>query len=120
MKKNINFRDIKVLVVELLMPSLKSLKRKGTRLDKTNIDLLEKNLRELSSTFGKKISEKEWKLTPKEIKICDLIRNGLGNKEMAGLLNTSLRTIESHRNNIRKKLGISGKAVNLTTYLQFF
>jgi len=89
-------------------------------LDRGHIDVLEKNLKELNSTFGRKISEKEWNLTPKEIKICDLIRNGLGNKEIAGLLNTSVRTIESHRNNIRKKLGISGKAVNLTTYLQFF
>jgi len=73
-EKNKVKENIMSNVDELLMPSLKSLKRKGTRLDKTNIDLLEKNLRELSSTFGKRISEKEWKLTPKEIKICDLIR----------------------------------------------
>jgi len=119
-EKNKIKENITANVDELLMPSLKSLKRKGTRLDRRHIDLLEKNLRELSSTFGKKISEKKWNLTPKEIKICNLIRNGLSNKEIAGLFNTSLRTIESHRNNIRKKLGISGKAVNLTTYLQFF
>jgi len=119
-EKNKIKENITANVDQVLMPSLKNLKRKGTRLDRGHIDVMEKNLKELSSTFGKKISEKEWNLTPKEIKICDLIRKGLSNKEIASLFNTSLRTIESHRNNIRKKFSISGKAINLTTYLQFF
>jgi len=54
-EKNKIKENITSNVDQLLMPSLKSLQRKGTRLDKKYIDLLEKNLRELSSTFGRKI-----------------------------------------------------------------
>ena len=58
-------------------------------------------------------------LTQKEITICNMIKNDLSSKQISEALHVSIRTIETHRNSIRKKLNISRKDVNLTTYLKF-
>lgn len=46
-------------------------------------------------------------LTPTELKICSLLKIGLSSKDIANVLFSSVRTIETHRNTIRKKLGIA-------------
>ncbi len=107
-------------VEELLLPALGKLRRKGSALDNKHIDLLEKSALQLTSGFGMRVSERRWKLTPREIEICSMIKNGLSSKEIAELINVSSRTIEIHRNNIRKKMGLSSKKINLTSYLQSF
>ena len=100
----------------VLIPTLKKMKLKG--ISKKYVELLTNNLEDLTSSFGKKISEKNANLTSREIEICDLIKNGLTNKQMADLLNVSLATVERHRANIRRKLGITNKEVNLTSFLK--
>ena len=105
-------------VEEVLLPALKKLKRKGTRLDKKYIDILEKNLMDLTSSFGIKVSDQHLKLSPREVEIANLIKNGVGSKEIADMLFISNKTVETHRNRIRKKLGITKKDVNLTSYLK--
>ena len=116
-KKKIN-DDFHLNVEEVLLPALKKLRRKGTRLDKKYIDALEQNLKDLTSSFGTSVSEKQLKLSPREVEVANLIKNGLSSKEICQMLNISFKTIETHRNKIRKKLGIINKEVNLTTYLQ--
>ncbi len=116
MEKNKIKDDILANVDEVLMPILKKLKLKGASRKYTN--LLRQNLEDLTSAFGRKISEKRLKLSPREIEICDMIKNGLSSKEISGLLAVSPQTVEKHRKNIREKLGISNKGVNLTTFLQ--
>lgn len=110
--------DISLNVEEVLLPALKKMRRKGTRLDKQYIDVLEKTLKELTSSFGTSVSEKKLKLSPREVEIANLIKNGVSSKEICDMLNISFKTVETHRNKIRKKLGIIKKDVNLTTYLQ--
>lgn len=105
-------------VEQVLIPALKKIKRKGTRLDKKYIDILENNLKDLTSTFGIQVSEKQLKLSPREVEIANLIKNGVSSKEIVDMLNISSKTVETHRNRIRNKLGITNKDVNLTTYLQ--
>ena len=80
--------------------------------------MLESNLTDLTSSFGQKISDKTLLLTPREIEICNLIKNGISNKEISEILHISLETTETHRSNIRRKLGIANKSVNLAVYLQ--
>lgn len=100
----------------LLLPILQKLRLKGE--SRKYINLLRKSLQELTSSFGAKLTKKEAKLTSREIEICNMIKNGLASKEIADLLNISLRTIEKHRTNIRKKLGITKKEANLTSFLK--
>ncbi len=105
-------------VEEVLIPALKKMRRKGTKLDKKYIDILEQNLKDLTSSFGIRVSEDHFKLSPREVEIANLIKNGVSSKEIVGMLNISFKTVETHRNRIRKKLGLVSKDINLTTYLQ--
>jgi len=81
------------------------------------VDLLQYHLRKLTSSFGSKITEKNLKLTPREIEICKMIKGGLTSKDISNLLSISFRTVEKHRRNIRKKIGISNKNINLSSFL---
>lgn len=56
------------------------------------------------------------KLTPTELKVCALLKVNLANKEIANLLSISLRSIESHRYSIRKKMELAGE-ISLAAYL---
>jgi len=100
----------------LLLPIIQKLKLTGE--SRKYVQLLQKNLQELTSSFGTKLTEKGAKLTSREIEVCDMIKNGLTSKEIAGLLNISLRTVETHRIKIRNKLGIINKDLNLSSFLK--
>ncbi len=103
-------------VENLLMPIIQKLELKGESY--YYLQLLRNNLRELTTSFGAKLSDQKSNLTPKEIEICNMIRNGLTNKEISTILNVSSRTTEKHRANIRKKLGIINKDFNLFSFLR--
>jgi PAS domain S-box-containing protein len=57
------------------------------------------------------------KLTKSEIHVCQMIQSGSSSKDIAEALNISAETVQTHRKNIRKKLGLSGKDINLFAYL---
>ena len=100
----------------LLLPIIQKLRLTGE--SRKYVQLLRKNLQELTSSFGTKLTERRAKLTSREIEICNMVRNGLTSKEIASLLNISSLTIEKHRINIRRKLGIINKDINLTSFLK--
>jgi PAS domain S-box-containing protein len=105
-------------IKELVMTYLEKLKR-GCLSDRqrTYLNILESNLKDIVSPFARNLSINHWGLTHKEIEVANLIKYGMTTKEIAALLNLSIRTIESHRKNIRNKLGITKKNSNLRTYL---
>lgn len=78
---------------------------------------IEANLFDIVSAFSRQLTSKYTKLTPREIQVATLIKEGRDSKEIAGLLDLSLPTIEFHRNNLRKKLKIRNEKVNLRSYL---
>jgi PAS domain S-box-containing protein len=76
-----------------------------------------KALEDIASSFGQKVTNLRVKLSPREIEVCNLVKNGLSNKEIAHLLDIALHTVEKHRRMSRKKLGLTHKGINLHTYL---
>ena len=114
--KNKTKEDIAINVEEFIMPVLKKLKIKGA--SSKYVKLLEHHLKELTSSFGSKITQRSARLTPREIEICNMIKGNLASKDISELLNVSRQTIEKHRKNARKKLGLSHKKANLASYLQ--
>ena len=100
---------------KLLLPLINKLRNKSK--DTKTFDLLESNIRDLTSEFGGKISNKSLKLSPKELELCNLIKNGFESKEIAALHGISKKTVDTHRRNIRHKLGIANSEINLTVYL---
>jgi len=104
---------------QIIMPIVKRCKIKGGASRKF-LDLIEKNLQEITTSFGYRVSDKSFNLTPKEIEICNLVKTGLTTKEISRLLNISSLTIDKHRKNIRKKLGLVSKNINLVSFLQSF
>jgi PAS domain S-box-containing protein len=105
-------------VKELVVPYLERM-RTG-RLDynqKVYLNIIESNLNDIISAFMPGLPIKYLSLTPTEIQIADLVKQGRSSKDIAKVLNLSRRTIESHRDNIRGKLGIKKMKVNLRSYL---
>jgi DNA-binding CsgD family transcriptional regulator len=56
-------------------------------------------------------------LTPKEIQVASMVREGASTKAIAATLSLSPETISIHRKNIRSKLGLNSKSDNLRSYL---
>ena len=81
------------------------------------LNILESNLKDITSPFAHKFFSKYFRLTPAEIKIAHLVKDGKTTKQIAKLLNLSFRTVESHRQNIRMKLGVRNIKVNLRSRL---
>jgi DNA-binding CsgD family transcriptional regulator len=105
-------------VKELVVPYLKKLRKSGLNdRQKTLTDILDSNLNGIISPFLFTLSAKYASLTPKEIRVANLVRDGKTTKEIARLLISSTDTIDFHRKNIRKKLGLQNTKSNLRSYL---
>ena len=105
-------------VIKLVFPYLK--KVKAGQLDNKQINSLtaaESNLKNITSAFSHKLSLKNSFLTPTEIQIANLLKEGKSSKEIAELTSSQTSTIDFHRRNLRKKLGIRNKSINLKSYL---
>jgi PAS domain S-box-containing protein len=103
---------------ELIFPYLVKLNNgKLPDKEKAFVNIIESNLKNIMSPFARSLSSKYLGLTPSEIQIANLIKQGKTTKDIAELSNLSPRTIEFHRDNIRTKLGIKNKKVNLRTHL---
>jgi len=103
---------------KLLIPNIDKLKNgKLNNKQDSIVKILESNINNMISPFSYSLSLKHLNLNPAEIQIADFIRQGKSTKEIADLFNLSIRTIEFHRQNIRKKLGLKLKSLNLRTHL---
>jgi DNA-binding NarL/FixJ family response regulator len=84
----------------------------------TYLTILESHMREIISPFTKRLSDKYLGLTPLEVQVAGLIKEGKTTKEIAESLVVSVNTVSAHRFHIRKKLGLNYRKVNLRVYLK--
>lgn len=105
-------------VRELVMPYVsKLIESKLKERQQVYVEIIKSNLDEIITPFIQRMSFEMLKLTPAEIQIANLIKQGKSSKEIADVLSLSPRTIDFHRDNIRKKFNINKKKINLRTYL---
>jgi DNA-binding CsgD family transcriptional regulator len=78
--------------------------------------LFEQHFDRVHENFLKRIKEIHPGLTPKDLKICAYLRMNLSSKEIAPLLNISVRGVEISRYRLRKKLSLE-RDDNLIEYL---
>ncbi len=105
-------------VQQLVKPMVEKLKMTNVSTRQANIlKALESNLEEITSPFLNSLDTKYFKLTPMEMQVANHVKSGLSNKEIAELLGVSEGTVTIHRHNLRKKLGILKKKINLRTHL---
>ena len=105
-------------IKELVVNYIEKLKYSGLNSrQKTYVDIISSNLNDIVSPFLRRLSNQYFSLTPTEIRIAKLIKQGKTSKEIAELFNLSPRTIEFHRDNIRGKMGLKNRKTNLRTYL---
>jgi len=107
-------------VRELILPLVDRIRAQSSREGREAcLKALESNLKSITSSFVRNMSLKSRRLTPKELHVANLVKEGKSTKEIAGMLNLSTRSVEFHRDNLRKKLGIKNKKENLQSILQF-
>jgi len=106
---------------ELVLPYVTKLKNTGLN-DRQEIfaDIIQSNTEEIISPFAHKLSLKYTSLTPAEIRVANLVKRGIKTKKIAKMFGVSVKTIESHRESIREKLGIKKKKANLRSLLLSF
>jgi DNA-binding CsgD family transcriptional regulator len=79
-------------------------------------DKFEVHFDQVHEDFMKKLRNNYPELTPKDLRLCAYLRMNLSSKEIAPLLNISIRGVEISRYRLRKKLYLSRDA-NLTDFM---
>ncbi|MBN2059625.1 MAG: PAS domain S-box protein [Deltaproteobacteria bacterium] len=106
---------------ELVLPYMEKIKGAGLSSTQSSfVSIIEKHLNEIVSTFLLKMERKHPGLTPREVQIASLVKNGHTTKEISKILNIEMTTINNHRNSLRRKMGLKGKDTNLRSYLSSF
>jgi DNA-binding CsgD family transcriptional regulator len=101
-----------------VLPFIERLKQTGlTDTQSTFTGIIETNLKDITAPFSPKLSPRYMTLTPNEIHVVNLVKQGKRTREIADLLDRTYGTVGSRRCHIRKKIGIRGKKANLRTQL---
>jgi PAS domain S-box-containing protein len=105
-------------VKKLVLPYLEKLK--NLKLDKNqlvHVEIIEAHLNDIISPFLRNLTSAYLNLTPREIEVASLVKEGKTTKEITELLNISATAVDFHRKNLRSKFGIKSKKTNLRSYL---
>ena len=105
-------------VDRLVLPYIEKLLQ-GRLSDKhrTLAEIADNNLRDIISPFLRTLSSLGLLLTPQEIEVANLVRNGRSSKEIADIMGLSVAGIDFHRKRLRQKLGLANTKKNLRSFL---
>jgi DNA-binding CsgD family transcriptional regulator len=105
-------------VRKLVVPYVEELSyRRMDERDRNLIEIIHQRLEEIVSPFLNRLSSLSRLLTPREIDVAALVREGRTSKEIAEVLNISVSGVDFHRKKIRQKLNLVNKQSNLRSYL---
>ena len=111
-------RQVVANIQKLVLPQIHSLRPSASVEQHHVLDQMESALKDVLSPFVDQLSQGFNSLSPAELRVCNLIKNGMGVKEIAGIVSLSPETVSAHRRSIRRKLGLAHKKVNLSSFLQ--
>ena len=110
-------KKIAKIVRSRMLPLLEDFQQKASfKKYRAEIDELMLSLHELTPGL-KKGTGIILSLSPTELRIATMIKNGLTSPAIANVLHISLDTVKSHRRNIRRKLKLNNSRINLASYL---
>ncbi len=116
-KKEIE-NNIRANLEESLFPHLESLKSsKPSEAQKACISAMEQAVKSVATPFMQNLRMKLPNLSSREMLVAGLIKDGRTTKDIAAILNTSVKAVEFHRYNIRKKLRLTRSKSSLSAYL---
>ncbi len=107
-------------VKDLVSPYVEKLKNSRLKPnERTLVDIIDRHLQDIISPLLQRLSNASILLTPQEMQVASLVKDGKTSKEIADVLNVSETTINFHRKNLRIKFGIRNSRTNLRSYLIF-
>jgi DNA-binding CsgD family transcriptional regulator len=102
----------------LVSPYVAKLKGKSLKSgEKALVDIIDTNLQDIVSPLLQRLANAQIILTPQEIQVATLVKEGKSTKEIADILTVSETTVSFHRKNLRKKLGLNNTRKNLRAHL---
>lgn len=105
-------------VRKLVLPYLENLKHLNLNENQAaQVKIAEENLKKIVSPFLRNLASNYLELTPREIQVANLVKEGKTTKEMTEILNISATAVDFHRKNLRSKFGIKNKKTNLMAFL---
>ncbi|MDP1992162.1 MAG: response regulator [Syntrophales bacterium] len=105
-------------VRKLVLPYLENLKHLHLNENQAaQVKIAEENLKKIVSPFLRNLASNYLELTPREIQVANLVKEGKTTKEMTEILNISATAVDFHRKNLRSKFGIKNKKTNLMAFL---
>ena len=111
-------KNVLTNVKALVLPYVEKLKEVPLKpRNKTLVEIIENHLKDIISPLLQKFSNAKIILTPQEIKVVALIKDGKSSKEISDILTISETTVNFHRKNLRKKFGLKNRQMNLRSYL---
>jgi DNA-binding CsgD family transcriptional regulator len=105
-------------VKDLVLPYVEKLKNSQLKpKDKTLVEIIETHLNDVISPLLRSFANAKILLTPQEMQVAGLVKDGKTSKEIADILNVSETTVNFHRKNLRVKFGLTNQRTNLRSYL---
>jgi DNA-binding CsgD family transcriptional regulator len=111
-------RKVLANLKDLVFPYIEKLKAASLRpREKTMVEIVDTHLRDIISPFLQQMANAGILLTPQELQVAQLVKDGKTTKEIASLLHIAESTVSFHRKNLRTKFGLQGRRANLRTHL---
>jgi len=105
-------------IKELILPYLNQFRSAGLSEGREEVlEFIEESLKNVASGFQRRLTDICLGITPTELRVAELIRQGKTTKEIADLLNSSTRAVDFHRSNLRRKLQLKDRKTNLRSFL---